>query len=89
MYCTDMFKRSLKYLALSFPFFFIFASVFHVFPTALRPLFSWQVLIKQEFQRERKGYTIQVNEEHHYVQLDTFQCELNALCQFKVSVSKL
>ncbi|XP_051783745.1 nucleoporin p54 isoform X1 [Erpetoichthys calabaricus] len=47
-----------------------------------------QVLIKQEIQRKR-GYAIQVDEEHLRVQLDTIQCELNAPTQFKGRLNEL
>ncbi|XP_037121553.1 nucleoporin p54 isoform X4 [Syngnathus acus] len=47
-----------------------------------------QVLIKQETQRKR-GYAIQVDEEHLRVQLDTIQSELNAPTQFKGRLNEL
>lgn len=67
--------------ALSFLFHYFFS---YLSLLLLLPLFSWQVLIKQEIQR-KSGYAIQVDEEHLRVQLDTIQSELNAPTQFKAS----
>ena len=47
-----------------------------------------QVLIKQEIQR-KSGYAIQADEEQLGVQLDTIQCALNALTQFKGQLNEL
>ncbi|XP_049593859.1 nucleoporin p54 isoform X2 [Syngnathus scovelli] len=47
-----------------------------------------EVLIKQEIQRKR-GYAIQVDEEHLRVQVDTIQSELNAPTQFKGRLNEL
>ncbi|XP_061148449.1 nucleoporin p54 isoform X1 [Syngnathus typhle] len=47
-----------------------------------------QVLIKQEIQR-KKGYALQVDEDHLRLQLDTIQSELNAPTQFKGRLNEL